>query len=190
MAGYTVGLKDTRDYYQHDIRFIIAVTLFVVLLTLIVLLRAIVAPLYLVASVVVSYLSAVGIGALVFQFLLGQQLHWSVPPLAFVVLVAVGADYNMLLVSRMRDESPHSMRYGIIRTLSSTGGVITAAGLIFAASMCGLLFSSIGTVVQGGFVIGIGILLDTFLVRTITVPAIAALVGQANWWPGRVRARG
>jgi putative drug exporter of the RND superfamily len=188
MAGYTVGLRDTRDYYQHDIRFIIAVTLVVVLLTLIALLRAIVAPLYLVASVIISYFSAVGIGALVFQFILGQHLHWSVPPLAFVVLVAVGADYNMLLVSRMRDESPHSMRYGIIRTLSSTGGVITAAGLIFAASMCGLLFSSIGTVVQGGFVIGVGILLDTFLVRTITVPAIAALVGRANWWPGRVSA--
>ncbi|MCV6970587.1 MMPL/RND family transporter [Mycobacterium bohemicum] len=189
MAGYTVGLKDTRDYYRHDIRFIIAVTLLVVLLTLMALLRAIVAPLYLVASVVLSYSSAVGIGALVFQYLLGQQLHWSVPPLAFVVLVAVGADYNMLLVSRMRDESPRSVRYGIIRTLSSTGGVITAAGLIFAASMCGLLFSSIGTVVQGGFVIGVGILLDTFLVRTITVPAIAALVGRANWWPSRVGAR-
>lgn len=185
MAGYTVSLRDTRDYYEHDIRFIIAVTLLVVLLTLIALLRAVVAPLYLVASVVISYLSAVGIGVLVFQFMLGQQLHWSVPPLAFVVLVAVGADYNMLLVSRMRDESPHSMRYGVIRTLSSTGGVITAAGLIFAASMCGLLFSSIGTVVQGGFVIGVGILLDTFLVRTITVPAIATLVGRANWWPSR-----
>lgn len=185
MAGYTVALKDTRDYYQHDIRFIIAVTLMVVLFTLIALLRAIVAPLYLVASVVISYLSAVGIGVLVFQYLLGQQLHWSVPPLAFVVLVAVGADYNMLLVSRMREESPHSMRYGIIRTLGSTGGVITAAGLIFAASMCGLLFSSISTVVQGGVVIGVGILLDTFLVRTITVPAIAALVGRANWWPSR-----
>lgn len=189
MSGYTVGLKDTRDYYQHDIRFIIAVTLFVVLLTLVALLRAIVAPLYLVASVVISYLSAVGIGVVVFQYILGQQLHWSVPPLAFVVLVAVGADYNMLLVSRMREESPHSMRYSIIRTLSSTGGVITAAGLIFAASMCGLLFSSIGTVVQGGFVIGVGILLDTFLVRTITVPAIAALVGRANWWPSRVGVR-
>ncbi len=188
MAGFTVGLKDTRDYYQHDIRFIIAVTLLVVLVTLIALLRAIVAPLYLVASVVISYLSAVGIGVIVFQYLLGQQLHWSVPPLAFVVLVAVGADYNMLLVSRMRDESPNSMRYGIIRTLSSTGGVITAAGLIFAASMCGLLFSSIGTVVQGGFVIGAGILLDTFLVRTITVPAIAALVGRANWWPSHAGA--
>ncbi len=188
MAGFTAGLKDTRDYYQHDIRFIIAVTLLVVLVTLIALLRAIVAPLYLVASVVISYLSAVGIGVIVFQYLLGQQLHWSVPPLAFVVLVAVGADYNMLLVSRMRDESPNSMRYGIIRTLSSTGGVITAAGLIFAASMCGLLFSSISTVVQGGFVIGAGILLDTFLVRTITVPAIAALVGRANWWPSRAGA--
>jgi RND superfamily putative drug exporter len=185
MAGYTVGLKDTRDYYQHDIRFIIAITLLVVLLTLMALLRAIIAPLYLVASVVISYLSAVGIGVLVFQFILGQHLHWSVPPLAFVVLVAVGADYNMLLASRMRDESPHSRRYGIIRTLGSTGGVITAAGLIFAASMCGLLFSSIGTVVQGGFVIGVGILLDTFLVRTITVPAMAALVGRANWWPSR-----
>lgn len=193
MSGYTVALKDTRDYYQHDIRFIIAVTLLVVLLTLIALLRALVAPLYLVGSVVVSYLSAVGVGVLFFQYLLGQQLHWSVPPLAFVVLVAVGADYNMLLVSRMREESPHSMRYSIIRTLSSTGGVITAAGLIFAASMCGLLFSSIGTVVQGGFVIGVGILLDTFLVRTITVPAIAALVGKANWWPsakfGRLQLR-
>ncbi|BBY38209.1 putative membrane protein, MmpL family [Mycobacterium mantenii] len=188
MAGYTVALKDTRDYYQHDIRFIIAVTLLVVLLTLIALLRAIVAPLYLVASVVISYLSAVGIGVLVFQYMLGQQLHWSVPPLAFVVLVAVGADYNMLLVSRMREESPHSMRYGIIRTLGSTGGVITAAGLIFAASMCGLLFSGISTVVQGGFVIGVGILLDTFLVRTITVPAMAALVGRANWWPSRAGA--
>jgi len=78
------------------------------------------------------------------------------------------------------------MRYGVIRTLTSTGGVITAAGLIFAASMCGLLFSSITTVVQGGFLIGVGVLLDTFLVRTVTVPAMATLVGRANWWPSRL----
>lgn len=150
------------------------------------LLRTVIAPLYLVGSVVVSYFAAIGLGVLMFQVVLGQQLHWSVPPLAFVVLVAVGADYNMLFVSRLRDESPHSVRYGVIRTLGSTGGVITAAGLIFAASMAGLLFSSIGIVVQGGFVIGVGILLDTFVVRTITVPAIASLVGRANWWPGQV----
>jgi RND superfamily putative drug exporter len=78
------------------------------------------------------------------------------------------------------------VRFGIVRTLSSTGGVITAAGLIFAASMGGLLFSSIGIVVQGGFVIAVGILLDTFVVRTITVPAMAALLGRANWWPSRL----
>jgi RND superfamily putative drug exporter len=189
MGGFPASLRDTRDYYDHDIRFIIAVTLAVVLLILMALLRAIVAPLYLVGSVVISYFAALGIGVLTFQYLLGQQLHWSVPPLAFVVLVAVGADYNLLFVSRMRDESPHGTRYGVIRTLTSTGGVITAAGLIFAASMCGLLFSNITTVVQGGFVIGVGVLLDTFLVRTITVPAMAALVGRANWWPSRLSAR-
>ncbi|MFI5506560.1 RND family transporter [Mycobacterium sp. NPDC051804] len=186
MGGFPAALRDTRDYYEHDIRFIIIVTLVVVLLILMVLLRAIVAPVYLVGSVVISYFAALGVSVLTFQYLLGQELHWSVPPLAFVVLVAVGADYNLLFVSRMRDESPRGMRYGVIRTLTSTGGVITAAGLIFAASMCGLLFSSITTVVQGGFVIGVGVLLDTFLVRTVTVPAIASLVGRANWWPSRL----
>lgn len=185
MGGFPAALRDTRDYYQQDIRFIMTATLIVVLLILMLLLRSIVAPLYLVGSVVISYFAALGISVLVFQALLGQQLHWSVPPLAFVVLIAVGADYNMLLVSRLRDESPHSTRYGVIRTLSSTGGVITAAGLIFAASVAGLMFSTIGMVVQGGFVIGVGILLDTFVVRTITVPAVAALIGKANWWPSR-----
>ena len=190
VGGFPVALRDTRDYYEQDIRLIITVTIIVVLLILILLLRAIVAPLYLVASVVMSYFAAMGIGVLVFQVLLGQQLHWSVPPLAFVVLVAVGADYNMLFVSRLRDEGVRSLRYGVIRTLSTTGGVITAAGLIFAASMTGLMFSSIGLVVQGGFVIGVGILIDTFVVRTITVPAIAALVGKANWWPAQLWSRG
>ena len=161
------------------------VTVLVVLFILMVLLRSVVGPLYLVGSVILSYLSALGIGVLFFQVLLGQELHWSVPGLAFVVLVAVGADYNMLLASRLREESAAGIRSGVIRTVTSTGGVITAAGLIFAASMFGLLFSSIGVVVQGGFVIGVGILVDTFLVRTITVPAIAALLGRASWWPSR-----
>ncbi|MBJ7340147.1 MAG: MMPL family transporter [Mycolicibacterium sp.] len=185
MSGYPVTLRDTRDYYNRDIRLIVTVTIIVVLLILMTLLRAVVGPLYLVGSVILSYLSALGIGVLFFQVILGQQLHWSVPGLAFVVLVAVGADYNMLLASRLREEAAGGMRSGVIRTVRSTGGVITAAGLIFAASMFGLLFSSIGVVVQGGFVIGVGILVDTFLVRTITVPAIAALLGRATWWPSR-----
>ena len=113
---------------------------------------------------IISYLAALGIGVIVFQFILGQELHWSVPGLAFIILVAMGADYNMLLISRIRDESPRGIRSGVIRTVRLTGGVITAAGLIFAASMFGLLFASISTIVQAGFVVGIGILLDTFLV--------------------------
>jgi RND superfamily putative drug exporter len=187
MAGYPAMLRDTRDYYNHDIRFIVAATIMIVLLVLILLLRAIVAPLYLIGSVVISYLSALGIGVIFFQFILGQELHWSVPGLTFIILVAVGADYNMLLMSRIRDESPQGMRSGVIRTVGSTGGVITAAGVIFTASMFGLLFASISTVVQTGFIVGAGILLDTFLVRTVTVPATAVLVGRANWWPSRWR---
>ena len=187
MGGFPAALRDTRDYYEHDIRFIIVADPH----------RRPADP----DGAAARDRRAAVSGRLrddlvlrgtryrrpdISNSLLGQQLHWSVPPLAFVVLVAVGADYNLLFVSRMRDESPHGMRYGVIRTLTSTGGVITAAGLIFAASMCGLLFSSIGTVVQGGFVIGVGILLDTFLVRTVTVPAMATLVGRANWWPSRL----
>jgi putative drug exporter of the RND superfamily len=185
VVGFPVILRDTRDYYNHDIRFIVVMTILVVLMILVVLLRAIVAPIYLILSVVISYLAALGIGAIVFQFVLGQELHWSVPGLTFIILVAVGADYNMLLISRIREESLVGLRLGVIRTVGSTGGVITAAGLIFAATMFGLLFASISTMVQSGFVVGVGLLLDTFLVRTITVPAAATLIGNANWWPSK-----
>jgi RND superfamily putative drug exporter len=185
MTGLTVTLRDTRDYYYQDLRLIITTTILVVLGILIVLLRALVAPLYLIVSVILSYLSALGLGVVVFQLILGQELHWSVPGLTFIILVAVGADYNLLLISRIRDESPHGIRSGVIRTVGQTGGVITAAGVIFAASMIGLQFSSITTLVQIGFIIATGILLDTFLVRTVTVPATAVLVGKANWWPSK-----
>ncbi|WIM88718.1 RND family transporter [Candidatus Mycobacterium wuenschmannii] len=189
MAGISVGLRDTRDYYNKDFNFIIITTVVIVFLILIGLLRAIVAPLYLICSVILSYLSALGIGTIVFQFGLHQELHWTVPGLTFIILVAVGADYNLLLISRIRDESTHGIRVGVIRTVGATGGVITAAGLIFAASMFGLLFASITMMVQAGFVLGTGILLDTFLVRTVTVPAIATLVGKGNWWPSRSHSR-
>ena len=186
LAGVPTGLKDTRDYYNQDIKFIVFATVLIVFLILVALLRAIVAPLYLIGSVLISFFAALGIGVIVFQFILGEDLHWSLPGLSFILLVAVGADYNMLLISRIRDESPHGVRVGVIRTVGSTGGVITSAGLIFAASMFGLLAASITTMVEAGFVIGIGIVLDTFLVRTITVPAMAALVNRANWWPSKL----
>ena len=148
MAGFPATLQDTRDYYNRDIQFIIGMTVLVVLLILIVRLRAIVAPLYLIVSATVSYLSALGIGVITFQFILGQQLHWSVPGLTFIVLVAVGADRNMPLISRMRDECPDDVRSGVVRTMGSTGAVITAVGLVFAASMFALLLAGISTMAQ------------------------------------------
>jgi RND superfamily putative drug exporter len=191
MVGFSVAQRDIRDYYNGDVQWIMIVTLIVVFLILVLLLRSLVAPIYLVASVILSYVSAVGIGVLFFQFILGQQLSWNVPGMAFLVLVAVGADYNLLLISRIREEAVgRGIRSGVIRTVGSTGGVITSAGLIFAASMLGLMASSISNIVQTGFIIGVGLLLDTFVVRTITVPAMAVIVGKSNWWPaGRKAAK-
>ena len=188
MSGYPVTLRDTRDYYEQDIRLIVAVTVIVVLLILMVLLRAVVAPLYLVGSVIISYLSAVGIGVAVLP---GHTRPAIALERARIGVRRVGRGRRRLQhaagLAACVTSRPRGVRSGVIRTVRSTGGVITAAGLIFAASMFGLLFSSIGTVVQGGFVIGVGILVDTFLVRTITVPAIAALLGRASWWPSRWR---
>ena len=183
MTGLTPYYSELRDYYNHDLRFIILTTIAVVLLILVILLRAVVAPLYLVGTVILSYLSSLGVGVIVLQVLGSAPIAASVPGMAFIVLVAVGADYNMLLISRIRDESPLGIRSGVIRTVRSTGGVITSAGIIFAAPMFAMLFSSITSMVQAGFVIGVGLLLDTFVVRTITVPALAVLIGKANWWP-------
>jgi RND superfamily putative drug exporter len=185
MVGTTPMYSAMRSYYNDDLRLIIIMTLLVVLAILIVLLRAIVAPLYLIASVVISYLSAAGVGVVFFQFVLHQSINWSVQAMAFIVLVAVGADYNLLLITRIRQESRSGIRSGIIRAVRSTGGVITSAGIIFAASMSGLLFGSLSTMTQIGFIIGMGILIDTFVVRTITVPALAAMIGKANWWPSK-----
>jgi RND superfamily putative drug exporter len=187
MVGTTPMYSAIRSNYDHDLRLIIVLTLAVVFLILVALLRAIVAPLYLIASVVISYLSALGLGVAFFQFICHQQLYWNVPAMAFIVLVAVGADYNLLLISRIREESRNGIRSGIIRAIHSTGGVITSAGIIFAASMFGLMVGSVSTMVQIGFIIGAGLLIDTFVVRTITVPAVAALIGRANWWPAKPR---
>ena len=185
MVGFSPVNSDIRNYYNADLRYIILMTLVVVFLILAVILRAVVAPIYLMLSVVLSFVSALGIGVVFFQFVLGQEMSWSVPGMAFLVLVAVGADYNLLLISRIRDEAKLGVRSAVIKTVGATGGVITSAGLIFAASMLALTVSSLATVVQMGFVIGVGLLLDTFIVRTITVPATAALLGDANWWPSK-----
>lgn len=186
MVGTSVYQDETRDYHDSDLRYIVLVTLIVVFLILAALLRAIVAPLYLMLSVVLSYASALGIAVIFFQFILDQPIFWNTPGLTFLVLVAVGADYNLLLISRIREEAHRGTKVAVIRTVGATGGVITSAGLIFAASMLALTVSSIAAIVQTGFIIGVGLLLDTFIVRTITVPSVAVLLGEKNWWPSKV----
>lgn len=185
MSGMTPYYAELRDYFNQDLRYIVLMTVIVVFLILVLLLRAVVAPLYLVGTVILSCLSSLGIGVIVLQLLGGQSMAASTPGMAFIVLVAVGADYNMLLISRIRDESPNGIRSGVIRTVRRTGSVITSAGMIFAAPMFAMLFSSISSMVQGGFIIGVGLLIDTLIVRTVTVPALAVLVGKYNWWPSR-----
>ncbi|AFM16467.1 putative RND superfamily drug exporter [Mycolicibacterium chubuense NBB4] len=185
VAGFPAVNSDLQQLLSADFKRLAAATLLIVGVILILLLRAIVAPLYLLGTVVLNYFAALGLGVLVFQYGLGHDIAWPVPLLAFILLVAVGADYNMLLVSRLREESMQNMRVGVLRTVASTGSVITSAGVIFAASMFGLIIGSVDMMVQAGFVIGCGLLLDTFVVRTITVPAIATLLREKSWWPHR-----
>lgn len=183
VAGFPAVNSDIQQLLWSDFALLAIATLLIVGLILILLLRAVLAPLYLLGTVVLNYLASMGIGVLVFQWWLGDQIAWPVPLVAFIILVAVGADYNMLLVSRLREESGLNIRVGVLRTVASTGSVITSAGLIFAASMFGLLVGSVAIMVQAGLIIGCGLLLDTFLVRTLTVPAIATLLREASWWP-------
>ncbi|EUA03131.1 MMPL family protein [Mycobacterium kansasii 824] len=185
MAGFPAVNSDIQRLLSADFHLLAIATLVIVGLILIVLLRALVAPLYLLGTVVLNYAAALGIGTLVFQYGLGKEIAWPVPLVAFIILVAVGADYNMLLISRLREESAHNIRVGVLRTVANTGSVITSAGLIFAASMFGLMVGSIAIMIQAGIIIGCGILLDTFVVRTLTVPAIATLLREASWWPQR-----
>lgn len=185
MAGFTAVNSDLQHLLFADFSRLATATLLIVGVVLVLLLRAVIAPLYLLGTVVLNYFAALGLGVLVFQYGFGHAIAWPVPLLAFILLIAVGADYNMLVISRLREESTQNMRVGVLRTVTSTGSVITSAGLIFAASMFGLMIGSLDMMIQAGFIIGCGLLLDTFVVRTLTVPAIATLLRERSWWPQR-----
>lgn len=184
MTGPAAINSDLAALSDEDFELVAMVALVAVLLILMMLLRSLVAPLYLLASVFLSYGSAMGLGVLVWQHMLGHDLEWSVPVLAFVILVAVGADYNMLLVSRIREESADGDREGVARAVAATGGVITSAGVIFAVSFLAMMAGAVTTLAQMGFTVGAGLLIDTLVVRGLVVPAMATLVGRWNWWPG------
>ncbi len=174
---------DLKNYLDQDTRFVLALVLLVVLLVLIVTLRSLVAPLYLLASVILSYAAALGLTTLVWQHLLGQNIEFNVPIITFVLLVAVGADYNILLMSRMREGGLTLNRRVVAEAVTATGPVITSAGVIFASSFVALIGSSVHGLAQTGFAVATGLLLDTFIVRTLLVPSCAALLESRSWWP-------
>ena len=160
----------------------------VILLILIALLRAVVAPLILVGTVILSFLAALGVGYFAFEFVFDfPGSDPSLPLFAFVFLVALGVDYNIFLISRAREETvAHGSRQGILRALAVTGAVITSAGIVLAGTFSVLAVLPLTFLTELGFVVAFGVLLDTFLVRSILVPAIALTVGDSFWWPSRL----
>ncbi|GAA2919182.1 RND superfamily putative drug exporter [Microbacterium keratanolyticum] len=188
VGGVTATAIDTNDASIHDRTLIIPIVLLVILVILMLLLRSILAPILLVLTTVVSFGTALGVAALlfthVFQF---PGADPAVPLFSFVFLVALGIDYNIFLMTRVREESlKHGTRDGILRGLTITGGVITSAGLVLAATFAALSVIPILFLVQIAFIVAFGVLLDTFIVRSLLVPALTYDIGRAIWWPSKL----
>jgi RND superfamily putative drug exporter len=188
VGGVTATALDTNTTAQRDLLVIIPVVLAVILVILMLLLRSVLAPVLLVASVVLSYAAAMGVSALVFNNIFGfPGADATVPLFGFVFLVALGVDYNIFLMSRVREESlKHGTRPGILRGLGVTGGVITSAGVVLAATFAALGVIPIMFLVQLAFIVAFGVLLDTVLVRSLLVPALSYDLGRRIWWPSKL----
>jgi len=181
--------KDIKEYAGSDL-LIVAIAAFVLIfLIMLFLTRSLMAALVIPGTVAFSYAGAFGLSILVWQHLIGLPLHWLVLPLTFIILVAVGSDYNLLLIVRVKEELHAGLNTGLIRALGSTGGVVTSAGLVFAFTMLAMLTSDLRTIGQVGSTVCIGLLLDTLIVRSFVVPCILRILGPWFWWPTLVRSR-
>jgi uncharacterized membrane protein YdfJ with MMPL/SSD domain len=187
VGGETATNFDTREANDADSRFIIPLILLTIGVILGLLLRSGVAPFYLLATIVLSYLATLGLSTVVFDVVFGYDgVGSSVALYLFVFLVALGVDYNIYLMARIREETASlSLHDGVQVALSRTGGVITSAGIILAGTFSALMLLPLRDLFQLGFAVAIGVLLDTFVVRTVMVPAIVVLLGRWNWWPSR-----
>lgn len=189
VGGPTATLLDTRTTSEHDRMLIIPIVLVVIFLILALLLRSLLAPLLLIATVVLSFAATMGVSALVFNHVLGFPGADPVVPLfGFVFLVALGIDYNIFLMTRVREETQQlGTVEGTLRGLSLTGGVITSAGVVLAATFAALAVLPILFLTQIAFIVAFGVLLDTLLVRSLLVPALSVDVGGRIWWPSKLR---
>jgi RND superfamily putative drug exporter len=188
VGGNTAVNKDVQEASGADSRLIIPIILGVVLVILAMLLRSIAAPLILLVTVVLSFAAAVGISALVFRHVFGfEGADSSFPLFAFVFLVALGIDYNIFLMTRVREESlKHGTRKGALLGLAATGGVITSAGFVLAGTFTALATLPIVFLAELGFAVAIGVLLDTIIVRSVLVTALNLDIGRHVWWPGQL----
>jgi RND superfamily putative drug exporter len=181
--------KDIKEYAMSDL-LIVAIAAFVLIfLIMLFLTRSLMAALVIPLTVAFSYAGAFGLSILVWQHLIGLPLYWLILPLTFIILVAVGSDYNLLLILRVKEELHAGIHTGLIRALGSTGGVVTSAGLVFAFTMLAMLTSDLRTIGQVGSTVCIGLLLDTLIVRSFVVPCILRILGPWFWWPTLVRTR-
>ncbi|MEU0335257.1 MMPL family transporter [Streptomyces sp. NPDC006193] len=187
VGGYTAQQYDSLRTAEHDRTQIVPVVLAVILVILAGLLRSLLLPVLLVATVALNFFATLGVSALVFRYVFGfTGTDPSVPLYAFVFLVALGVDYNIFLMSRVREESlRHGVREGVVRGLVSTGGVITAAGVVLAATFAALGVIPLAFLAQIAFIVAFGVLLDTLVVRSLLVPALVRDIGRPAWWPGR-----
>jgi RND superfamily putative drug exporter len=188
-GGQTAAYADIRQTIGQDFWRVAAITVAGILVVLILLLRALVAPLYLVATVLLSWMASLGLAALLFQDLLGQSgVSYFLPLIVFVLLVALGSDYNIFLMSRVREESDRlGIRDGIQVASARTGTVITSAGVILAGTFASMAIAPLRMLFQIGVTVAIGVLIDTFVVRSLLVPAITAVFGKWAWWPWHKR---
>jgi RND superfamily putative drug exporter len=190
LGGVAATYKDMSDGARYDLMIAVVSALTLIFMIMLILTRSAVAALTIVLTAGSSIAASFGISVLLWQDLFGMPVHWLVMLMSVIILLAVGSDYNLLLVSRFKDEIHAGLKTGIIRSMAGTGGVVTSAGLVFAATMAGMMASKLIVLAQMGSTIAIGLLIDTFIVRSLLMPSIATMLGRWFWWPQVVYPRG
>lgn len=189
LTGTAAIYRDIQAGSRYDLLIVGIAALTLIFVVMVIITRALVASLAIVGTVLISLGAAFGLSVLVWQHIFGLDLNWIAPVFGLIILLAVGSDYNLLLVSRFQEEISAGLKTGIIRSVGETGQVVTAAGLVFAFTMMSMVASDLRSIGQAGSTIGLGLLFDTLIVRSLMTPSIAALLGRWFWWPQRVRRR-
>ena len=178
-----------QDGNNYDLLIAAILALALIFTIMLIITRSVVAAAVIVGTVVLSLGASFGLSVLIWQHILGIELQFMVMAMAVIILLAVGADYNLLLVARLKEELPAGINTAIIRAMGGSGSVVTAAGLVFAFTMISMAVSELTVVAQVGTTIGMGLLFDTLVIRAFMTPSIAALLGRWFWWPQMVRSR-